>query len=39
MASFSNQTTFNVGGGPFSVRLGDINGDGKLDLVTANSGS
>lgn len=33
MASFSNQTTFTVGTNPFLVQLGDINSDGKLDLV------
>lgn len=30
---------FTVGTQPFSVALGDVNGDGKLDIVTANTGS
>src|SRR3989454_736732 len=28
-----------VGGGPYSVALGDVNGDGKLDLLLANGSS
>ncbi len=28
---------FDVGGNPFSVAIGDVSGDGKPDLVTANS--
>ncbi len=28
-----------VGSAPYTVALGDVNGDGKLDLVTANEGS
>jgi len=43
-ASFANATNFAVGDkptsvDPISVAIGDINGDGKLDLVTANKGS
>uniref|UniRef100_UPI0031378513 beta strand repeat-containing protein n=1 Tax=Synechococcus sp. UW140 TaxID=368503 RepID=UPI0031378513 len=32
----SPQQTFTTGTGPFSVALGDVNGDGTLDIVTAN---
>ncbi len=35
-ASFATQQTFATGVGPRSVALGDVNGDGKPDLVTAN---
>ncbi|MSR53795.1 MAG: hypothetical protein EXS09_10965, partial [Gemmataceae bacterium] len=34
--SFAAKTDFATGSGPLSVTLGDVNGDGKLDLVTAN---
>ncbi|WP_292840165.1 DUF4114 domain-containing protein, partial [Nostoc sp. NMS8] len=36
---FSTATNFSVGNSPRSVTVGDFNGDGKLDLATANSGS
>ena len=34
---FSSSTTYDVGGGPLSLRVGDFNADGIIDLVTANS--
>ncbi len=34
--SFAAKTDFATGDAPLSVTLGDVNGDGKLDLVTAN---
>ncbi|WP_407571665.1 FG-GAP repeat domain-containing protein [Deinococcus altitudinis] len=37
--TFGAQTPYRVGTAPAAVTLGDLNGDGKLDLVTANSGS
>ncbi|HKR01555.1 MAG TPA: FG-GAP-like repeat-containing protein [Pyrinomonadaceae bacterium] len=36
---FSTPTNFAVGPEPFSVAVGDFNGDGKSDLVTANRGT
>jgi hypothetical protein len=35
--SFGPATNFAVGADPLSVAIGDLNGDGKLDLATANS--
>ena len=37
--SFAPVTAFTVGRDPYSVALGDVNGDGKPDLVTANMSS
>jgi hypothetical protein len=34
--TFKNQATFTTGNRPLSIKLGDVNGDGKLDIVTAN---
>jgi hypothetical protein len=34
--SFSTQTSYPVGGSPDAVKTADFNGDGKLDLVSAN---
>ena len=34
---FSAATPFGVGGGPYSVAIGDLNADGNPDLVSANS--
>ena len=39
LPSFAAQATFAAGTGPQSVALGDVNGDGELDMVTANTGS
>jgi hypothetical protein len=38
-AQFATATNFSVGTAPRSVAIGDFNGDGKLDIATANSGS
>lgn len=35
--SFGPKTDFTTGAGPYRVALGDLNGDGKLDLATANN--
>ncbi|MFY9226455.1 MAG: FG-GAP-like repeat-containing protein [Blastocatellia bacterium] len=37
--SFAPQVTFAAGTGPFSVAIGDLDGDSKLDLVVANVSS
>ncbi|MFN6050576.1 MAG: FG-GAP repeat domain-containing protein, partial [Planctomycetia bacterium] len=38
-ASFGSPTSFATGTNPYSVTLGDVNGDGRLDIVTANQNS
>ena len=38
-ATFSPQQTFAAGNGAQAVALGDVNRDGKLDMVTANGGN
>ena len=37
--TFFPQVAYAVGSGPHSIRLGDINGDDRIDLATANEGS
>jgi gliding motility-associated-like protein len=37
--SFASKVDFATGTGPFSIATGDLNGDGKPDLVTPNYGS
>jgi hypothetical protein len=37
--AFANHIDFSVGSSPTSIVAGDLNGDGFVDLVTANSGS
>ncbi|XHL94213.1 MAG: FG-GAP-like repeat-containing protein [Microcoleus anatoxicus] len=37
--TFATNVDFTTGSGPFSVSIGDINGDGKPDLAVANYGS
>ena len=37
--TFATQATFAVGSYPYSVAIGDLNGDGKPDLAVANEGS
>jgi hypothetical protein len=34
---FANRLTFATGSSPFSVAIGDIDGDGKLDIVSGNA--
>ncbi|UPK67899.1 IPT/TIG domain-containing protein [Chitinophaga filiformis] len=36
--SFEKNTSLNTGKVPYDVAMGDINGDGKLDLIVTNSG-
>ena len=36
-ASFAAKVDFNTGSNPFHIAMGDADGDGKVDLVTANS--
>ncbi|GAA0717335.1 beta strand repeat-containing protein [Dokdonella soli] len=38
MPSFATQQTFATGAHPFSITATDVNGDGKPDLIVANSG-
>ncbi len=37
--SFQPAVTYPVGNGPDSVALADVNGDGKIDIIVANSGT
>lgn len=37
--TFATPANFTVGSGPYSVAIGDIDGDGKLDLAAANYGA
>jgi len=37
--SFATAAAYTVGTGPSSVAIGDVNGDGKLDVVAANYGA
>ena len=37
--SFAAARSYPTGAGPYSVAIGDLNGDGKPDLATANDGA
>jgi hypothetical protein len=37
-ASFATQQAFATGASPFGMALGDVNGDGRPDILTANNG-
>ena len=39
VGGFSGTTGISVGSAPFSVTVADVNGDGHLDILTANSGN
>jgi hypothetical protein len=39
VASFGPQQTFATGSAPGAVAVGDVNGDGRPDLITANTGA
>src|SRR5436853_588382 len=36
--TFQTHQDFSTGSGPIGIAIGDFNGDGKLDIVTANFG-
>lgn len=36
---FRSFTNFSMGVEPFTLAMGDVNSDGKLDLITANNGA
>jgi phosphodiesterase/alkaline phosphatase D-like protein len=38
-SSLSSKVDFTTGGSPYGLAIGDIDGDGKPDLITANAGS